>query len=299
MRDILGFTPKVDFNAGVVAAGEAQIESTVIGNNPQLLTTAQEALSDRGQIYLPTNSALTPVGHVAQFLEQLGQGVQHIASRVAFLPQLVGRANAYRAITGEGLTFLSIPRTYYGLLEPALLQRGGVSGELLGSCTEEIGKPEAEEVITALVRAGVCNPDGAVSLDVEAATIASHLTVESPFFRVALKETREMIVRVALRSRYINLWRLLHDALPEPAYLTIVRNQILIDVQGSDVLMQIFTSQVLQRAAGEESFFFEVLYYEYAPPVRPARACTALPTCPAPTSRLPTISIVLPLTRRK
>ena len=30
--------PKVDFNAGVVAAGEAQIESTVTGNNSSLVT---------------------------------------------------------------------------------------------------------------------------------------------------------------------------------------------------------------------------------------------------------------------
>ena len=34
-QDTLGFTPKVDFNAGVVAAGEAQIESTVTGNTPE------------------------------------------------------------------------------------------------------------------------------------------------------------------------------------------------------------------------------------------------------------------------
>lgn len=33
-QETLGFTPKVDFNAGVVAAGEAQIESTVTGNEP-------------------------------------------------------------------------------------------------------------------------------------------------------------------------------------------------------------------------------------------------------------------------
>ena len=37
-----------------------------------------------------------------------------------------------RPLQGEGFTFLNIPRTYYGLLEPSLLQRGGVEGELLG-----------------------------------------------------------------------------------------------------------------------------------------------------------------------
>ena len=58
--------------------------------------------------------------------------MQHIASRVASLPDYVQRCNDMRAITGEGFTFLNIPRTYYGLLEPALLVKGGVDGELLG-----------------------------------------------------------------------------------------------------------------------------------------------------------------------
>ena len=38
LEDTLGFAPKVDFNAGVVAAGEAQIESTVTGNDSSLVT---------------------------------------------------------------------------------------------------------------------------------------------------------------------------------------------------------------------------------------------------------------------
>ena len=125
LEETLGFTPKVDFNAGVVAAGEAQIESTVTGNSSPLVTTdPKEALRDRAQVFLPTNNALSPVGHVHWYLEQLGQGIQHVASRVASLPSYVQRANDYRAITGEGFTFLNIPRTYYGLLEPALLRPG-------------------------------------------------------------------------------------------------------------------------------------------------------------------------------
>jgi hypothetical protein len=44
LNDTLGFEPKVDFNAGVVAAGEAQIESTVTGNESTLVT------SDKGII---------------------------------------------------------------------------------------------------------------------------------------------------------------------------------------------------------------------------------------------------------
>lgn len=52
LEDTLGFVPKVDFNAGVVAAGEAQIESTVTGNASPLVTTdPAEALRDRAQVH--------------------------------------------------------------------------------------------------------------------------------------------------------------------------------------------------------------------------------------------------------
>jgi hypothetical protein len=58
-------TAKVDFNAGVVAAGEAQIESTVTGNVSSLSTSEKDsALKDQSQIYLPINNALTKVGYV-------------------------------------------------------------------------------------------------------------------------------------------------------------------------------------------------------------------------------------------
>ena len=114
LRDTLGFTPKVDFNAGVVAAGEAQIESTVTGNT--LITThtsvmtsynKEAALRDQSQVYLPINNALSPVGHVHGFLQELGQGVQHVASRVENLVDFVQRGNEYREITGEGALFPS------------------------------------------------------------------------------------------------------------------------------------------------------------------------------------------------
>eukprot|EP00804_Cyclotella_cryptica_P005646 CCRYP_000041-RA/>CCRYP_000041-RA protein AED:0.08 eAED:0.08 QI:234/1/1/1/1/0.87/8/1429/370 len=63
LEDTLYFTPKVDFNAGVVAAGEAQIESTVTGNVSSMSTSEKDsALKDQSQIYLPINNALTKVG---------------------------------------------------------------------------------------------------------------------------------------------------------------------------------------------------------------------------------------------
>jgi hypothetical protein len=36
-----------------------------------------------------------------RYLEELGQGIQHVASRVASLPEYVERCNDYRAITGD------------------------------------------------------------------------------------------------------------------------------------------------------------------------------------------------------
>lgn len=44
--------------------------------------TKEEALRDQSQVYLPINNALTQVGHVHGFLQELGQGIQHIAQRV-------------------------------------------------------------------------------------------------------------------------------------------------------------------------------------------------------------------------
>ena len=37
---------------------------------------------DKRQVFLPINNALSDVGHVHGFLQELGQGVQHIASHV-------------------------------------------------------------------------------------------------------------------------------------------------------------------------------------------------------------------------
>jgi hypothetical protein len=103
LRDTLGFTPKVDFNAGVVAAGEAQIESTVTGNNVSATAeTKVDALRDQSQVYLPINNALSSVGHVHGFLQELGQGVQHIASRVENIVDFVQRCNDWRDMTNEG-----------------------------------------------------------------------------------------------------------------------------------------------------------------------------------------------------
>ena len=68
-----------------------------------------------------------------------------------------------------------------------------------------------------------------------------------------------MVQRVLRRSCYVNIWKVMGEQLAEETYLSIVRNKILIDVQGEDVLMQIFTSVVLQREAGTEAPFLEFI----------------------------------------
>jgi len=260
VEDTLGFVPKVDFNAGVVAAGEAQIESTVTGNASPLVTTdPNEALRDRAQVFLPTNNALSPVGHVHWYLEELGQGIQHVASRVQSLPEYVQRANDMRAITGEGFTFLNIPRTYYGLLEPALLGNGGVVGELRDpACRSGLAQKDALAVIAALRADGLVDQAGALSLDADEVAIESALGGVTGY-RDAPAAVRAMVQSVLHRSCYVNLWKLMGDQLTEATYLSIVRNKILIDVQGEDVLMQIFTSVMLQREPGTEAPFLEFI----------------------------------------
>jgi len=239
LNDTLGFSPKVDFNAGVVAAGEAQIESTVIGNEPGTkLDGFQAALQDQSQVYLPINNALSEVGHVHLYLKEIGQGVQHIASRVADLPALVQRANDFRKMTGAGLSFLSIPRSYYGSLTAKSLSKAA-----------DIDLEAAERYVAALRDAGIVDKSDIVDLDVAREKAQAALP----------KDADPALVDHVLRARYSNLYALLRDHIGEETYMRIVRNNILVDVQGEDLLMQIFTNTVLQRAPGEEAPFLEFI----------------------------------------
>ncbi|CAE7242014.1 unnamed protein product [Symbiodinium microadriaticum] len=239
LEDTLGFSPKVDFNAGVVAAGEAQIESTVTGNEPgTFIANDQIALKDQSQVYLPINNALSEVGHVHLYLQEIGQGVQHIASRVADLPALVQRANDWRRMTGAGVSFLSIPRSYYGSLTQKYLHK--VAG---------LDDAMAQKVLASLKAASVVDASDIVDLDVSKEKIMA-----------ALPEgcDEDLVIHI-LRARYGNLYALLRDNIGEETYLRIVRNNVLVDVQGEDLLMQIFTSSILQRAPGEEAPFLEFI----------------------------------------
>eukprot|EP00943_MAST-04B_sp_MAST-4B-sp1_P008706 g8706.t1 len=242
LNDTLGFTPKVDFNAGVVAAGEAQIESTVTGNSTMFETVqTAEALVDQSQVYLPINNALSEVGHVHWFLEELGQGVQHVASRVKNLPAFIQQSNDYREMTGEGFTFLNIPRSYYGRLTvDDMVKYTNASKDL------------CENIFKTLISENLMDVTGVVKLNITNDEITDAISSIS-------NDMNEKFIFVIKRSRYVNLYKLLRDHLSEESYLRIVRNKILVDIQGGDLLYQIFTSNVLQRKAGEEAPFLEFI----------------------------------------
>jgi len=245
LKDTLGFGPKVDFNAGVVAAGEAIIESTVTGNTPAVgALTKATALQDNSQIYLPTNNALSEAGHVFLFLREIGQGVQHVACRVDDLCGLVQRANDLREATGEGFSFLYIPRSYYGHLTAKDLVDAGVPTDF---STALLQKLEAGSLVSKT---------GIVDLDITSEKVTElGRAVDTAVFDAHA----ETIIRTVLRARYINMYKFLGDHIGERAYLKIVRNKVLVDIQGQDVLYQIFTSCILQREAGQEAPFLEFI----------------------------------------
>ena len=114
------------------------------------------------------------------------------------------------------MSFLDIPRTYYGLLERRLLEEGGTrEGELLGACAHGLAPEQVDEVIAALVRAGLSDAAGAVDLDADDAGVDAALRAHSQAYRAAGGAERAMVRRVVARSRFVNLWRLMRDQLDE------------------------------------------------------------------------------------
>jgi hypothetical protein len=269
LHDTLFFKPKVDFNAGVVAAGEAQIESSVTGNDADVLSLTDDkarALRDQSQIYLPINNALSNVGHVHGYLQEIGQGVQHVASRVSNLVDFVQRANDNRKITNQGFSFLNIPRSYYGVLTAEQLMQG-----ILGDGSDSVSKECAHEIMEVLwsgvsesAGGSLLSKEGALDLDcsrkdLDGAIEKGLLHGDHTAALEEYRQRRDGVLSVILRSRYRNLYSLLQDNIPACKYVSIVRNQILVDIQGDDLLYQIFTANILQRQPGEEAPFFEFI----------------------------------------
>ena len=206
LEETLGFTPKVDFNAGVISAGDAVIESTVIGNTSKsIIQNREQALRDQTQVYLPVNNALSSHGHVHGFVLQLGQGIQHVASRVDDLVSFVERVNNYRAMTGGGFSFLDIPRSYYGVLTPEDLTSAGCSEALSG------------EVWRGLIALNISTVTGVIDIDVTADTITS-LSV-SPEVRDEWHSISGRVAEVVKKSRYRNIESLLGNRLSSDKYM--------------------------------------------------------------------------------
>jgi len=246
LQETLGFVPKVEFNAGVVAAGEAMIESTVVGNTSAHLSyKEEEVLRDQSQVYLPINNALSDAGHVHWFLEEHGQGVQHLASRVEDLVSFVERVNNYKMMTGKGLSFLSIPRSYYGCLRAEHLEAIDLSQDLI------------KELMEALVAENIMTRAGVIDLELRREQLAD-LQVSCQL-KEKLRRRSDEIFAVLRRSCYSNIFALLQHNMSEESYLQIVRNRILVDIQGGDVLLQIFTCKILQTCPGQEAPFLEFI----------------------------------------
>merc|ERR1712100_978775 len=96
---------------------------------------------------------------------------------------------------------------------------------------------------------------GIVGMDVTSARVAAAVETIS----VDAEVDTAAVAKVVLRSRWSNMRDLLGDAFDDATYEQIVRNQVLVDIQGDDILLQIFTANVLQRNPGEEAPFFEFI----------------------------------------
>ena len=246
LEDGLGFTPQVEFNAGVVAAGEARIESTVTGNKSGTKTTnPQTALTDQSQIYLPINNALSEVGHVHMFLEELGQGVQHIATRVGDQIGFIQKVNDFRKMTGQGFTFLNIPRSYYGVLSPSMFSDKNIPSNMVPLLMNALHSANVIDVNRIVLDLNVTD----AAIDNACNAIPNYLD-----YKLQIHETIRF-------SRYVNLYKLLGSQVDKDTYLCIVRNKILVDVQGEDLLYQIFTTNVLWNTSTnvKESPFLEFI----------------------------------------
>merc|ERR1711871_304198 len=145
------------------------------------------------------------------------------------------RANRLRMMTGEGFTFLRIPASYYGFLSVSALMGAGLD------------TAGAKDAMSKLQSAKLVNNMGIVNLDITDAEIAKAGVAGGA------------VATIVKQARYSNIYKLLGDHLNEATYVEIVRNHILVDIQGQDVLYQIFTANILQRNPGEQSPFLEFI----------------------------------------
>eukprot|EP00960_Hanusia_phi_P003961 116339-Hanusia_phi.AAC.3 len=114
-----------------------------------------------------------------------------------------------------------------------------------------------KELMSALVAQQLMTRGGIVDLDVTEEQV-QNLPV-SHDLQEELRRRSDDIVSVLHKSCYNNIFALLQHNLSEDMYLQIVRNRILVDIQGGDVLLQIFTCKILQTSPGQEAPFLEFI----------------------------------------
>lgn len=126
---------------------------------------------------------------------------------------------------------------------------------------EDLSNTCASAIIDACTGSScIMSNDRSVNLDLKKEELLQYLQSEiAPENRDEFKIFQNVIIDSILRSRYSNLYNLLGENLSTETYMAIVKNQILVDVQGNDLLFQIFTSNILQREPGDESPFLEFI----------------------------------------
>lgn len=162
--------------------------------------------------------------------------------------------NHLRAITGEGFSFLDIPRSYYGVLTVDHLQK-----------ETAVSKDLAMRIVRVCEQANIMSMDGAVDLDLSIERLSTILDSMLGDWedclqqKASYEENRNSILTAIMSSRYCNMLNLLQGHVSESTYMGIVRNQVLVDVQGGNILYQIFTCKILHRRPAEEAPFLEFI----------------------------------------
>ena len=146
------------------------------------------------------------------------------------------------------MAFLQIPRSYYGFLEQRQFDHVDFGGE------------SKEKVVPALFqafeKADIADDVGVVRLDVTAEEVEEAALTVLPG---ADKKLLAEIADIVLRGRYSNMQSMLKDNFTPEEYLRIVENKVLVDVQGKDILLQIFTAPVVLNKVGDQAPFFEFI----------------------------------------
>jgi len=117
----------------------------------------------------------------------------------------------------------------------------------------------AEAILTGLVASGCVDKTGIVDLEIQDAQIEAARGQIAEAAQPIFDEHKAHIVCAVKRGRIYNLRSLLGDNLSEETLVRIARNQVLVDIQGQDILYQIFTCNVMLRETGQEAPFLEFI----------------------------------------